>query len=338
MGQAGLYVQAKAAQWYTKDMDNVKVTILDGKFDASKQTQEAVNALNQGDVTGLLLDPYDAKASRQIVKAAKSQNVPVMNFDTATLSKDIILGAFFGQYMGGKAAAEKFKKEMKKRNLKNPKVITNIFNLSSTTSQKRLHGFTDNIPDSVQIVDQVVSDGSADAASPKMRSSLQANQDVDAIFSNNVGSGMGALIALKQMDMYHKKGSDEHVMAFGDDGGPQLNKRIADGYYDFAIDQPLHMYAPLCLELMWKYLDKGMDGIPKVGTTVKPGDQLSLKNKEIDGIHPWKKQFWGPAPMTQYKSDGTTWWPWLKTGHAVITQKNATAPYLYGNVYRHING
>ena len=337
MGQAGLYVQGQAAKWYTQDRDDVEITILDAEFDASKQTQDAINAINQG-LDGILLNPFDAKASRKIVEAAKEEDIPVMNFDTATLSKDIVMGALFGQYAGGKVAAERFTKMVEEKGIKNPKIITSVFNFESTTSQARLYGFTENIPDSVEVVNRIESDGTPEDSAPQTQSALQANSDVDAIYSNNVGSGMGALTALKQMDMYHKKDHENHVMAFGIDGGPELNQRIGNGYYDFAVDQPLHMYAPLTLELMWDFLENGKSALPQVGDTVKPGEGLSIEDKTVEGINPWAEQFWGPAEMTEYKAEDTTWWPWLKCKHAMITQENADASYLYGNVYREIEG
>lgn len=337
MGQAGLYVQGQAAKWYTRDRDDVEVTILDAGFDASKQTQDAINAINQG-LDGILLNPFDAKASRKIVEAASEENIPVMNFDTATLSKDVVVGALFGQYAGGKVAGERFTEMVEEKGIENPKVITSVFNFESTTSQARLYGFTENIPNSVEVVNRIESDGTPEDSAPQTQSALQANPDVDAIYSNNVGSGMGALTALKQMDMYHKKDHEDHVMAFGIDGGPELNQRIGSGYYDFAIDQPLHMYAPLTLELMWDYLENGESALPQVGDTVKPGESVSIKDKTVEGINPWSDQFWGPAEMTEYEAEDTTWWPWLKCKHATITQENADAPYLYGNVYREIEG
>ncbi|MBX0296401.1 sugar ABC transporter substrate-binding protein [Haloarcula nitratireducens] len=337
MGQAGLFVQGQAAKWYTRDRDDVEITILDAEFDASKQTQDAINAINQG-LDGILLNPFDAKASRKIVEAATEDDIPVMNFDTATLSEDILMGALFGQYAGGQVAGERFTEMIDEKGIENPKVITSVFNFESTTSQARLFGFTENIPDSVEVVNRIESDGTPEDSAPQTQSALQANPDVDAIYSNNVGSGMGALTALKQMDMYHKKDSEDHVMAFGIDGGPELNKRIGSGYYDFAIDQPLHMYAPLTLELMWGYLENGESALPQVGDTVTPGESLSIQNKTVEGIQPWSEQFWGPAEMTEYEAEDTTWWPWLKCQHATITQDNADASYLYGNVYREIEG
>lgn len=337
MGQAGLYVQGQAAKWYTQDMDDVEVTILDAQFDASKQTQDAINAINQG-VDGVLLNPYDGQASAQIVEAATEENIPVMNFDTATLSEDVLIGALFGQYEGGRVAAEQFTEMIEERGVEDPKVITSVFNFESTTSQERLYGFTDNIPDDVEIVNRIESDGTPEDSAPDTQSALQANPDVDAIYSNNVGSGMGALTALEQMDMYYSSDHEDHVMAFGIDGGPELNQRIADGYYDFAVDQPLHMYAPLTLELMWDYLEGGEGALPQVGDTVTPGENLSIENKEVEGINPWAEQFWGPAEMTEYEAEEQTWWPWLKCRHAMITQDNAEAAYLYGNVYSEIEG
>ncbi|MBV0926145.1 sugar ABC transporter substrate-binding protein [Halomicroarcula limicola] len=337
MGQAGLYVQGQAAKWYTQDRDDVEIVILDAQFDASKQTQDAINAINQG-LDGILLNPFDAKASRQIVEAAAEEDIPVMNFDTATLSEDIVMGALFGQYAGGQVAGERFTEMIDEKGIENPKVITSVFNFESTTSQARLYGFTENIPDSVEVVNRIESDGTPEDSAPATQSALQANPDVDAIYSNNVGSGMGALTALQQMDMYHKKDHEDHVMAFGIDGGPELNQRIGSGYYDFAIDQPLHMYAPLTLELMWDYLEGGESALPKVGDTVKPGEDLSIENKTVEGIKPWSNQFWGPAEMTEYEAEDKAWWPWMKCQHATISQDNADASYLYGNVYREIEG
>ncbi|MBX0325994.1 sugar ABC transporter substrate-binding protein [Halomicroarcula sp. F13] len=337
MGQAGLFVQGQAAKWYTRDRDDVEIVILDAQFDASKQTQDAINAINQG-LDGILLNPFDAKASRQIVEAATEEDIPVMNFDTATLSEDIVMGALFGQYAGGQVAGERFTQMIEEKGIENPKVITSVFNFESTTSQARLYGFTENIPDSVEVVNRIESDGTPEDSAPATQSALQANPDVDAVYSNNVGSGMGALTALQQMDMYHKKDHEDHVMAFGIDGGPELNQRIGSGYYDFAIDQPLHMYAPLTLELMWDYLEGGESALPQVGDTVKPGEALSIENKTVEGIKPWSNQFWGPAEMTEYEAEDKAWWPWMKCQHATIAQDNADASYLYGNVYREIEG
>lgn len=240
MGQAGLFVQGQAGKWYTQDMDDVEVTILDAQFDASKQTQDAINLINQG-IDGLLLNPYDANASAQIVEAATEEDVPVMNFDTATLSKDITIGALFGQYRGGEVAADRFTQMMEEEGMDSATVITSVFNFSSSTSQQRLYGFTENIPDSVEVVSRIESNGTAEDTAPKMQSALQANPDIDAIYSNNVGNAMGALQALQQFGQYHKSDHEDHVMAFGIDGGPELNQRIQSGYYDFAVDQPLHM-------------------------------------------------------------------------------------------------
>ncbi|PSP84014.1 hypothetical protein BRC83_06365 [Halobacteriales archaeon QS_1_68_17] len=94
------------------------------------------------------------------------------------------------------------------------------------------------------------------------------------------------------------------------------------------------MYAPLTLELMWDYLEGGEDTLPQVGDTVEPGDDLSIENKEVFGIEPWSNQFWGPAEMVEYEAQDQTWWPWMKCNHAMITQENADASYLYGNVAR----
>ncbi|MBX0297016.1 sugar ABC transporter substrate-binding protein [Haloarcula nitratireducens] len=333
MGQAGLFVQGLAGKWYTQDTPH-KVTITDAQFEASKQTEQAINLLNQ-DVDGILLNPSSGEASAKIAQRAAEEDVPVMNFDTATLSNEVILGNMFGQRRGGKVAAERFVKLLEERTgSKEAKVITSVFTFSAPTSQQRLYGFTENLPDSVEVVSRVESNGTAEETTPKMVNALRANPEVNAIYSNNVGSGMGALQALQQLDRYKKKGKEGHVMAFGIDGGPTLNQRIEAGYYDFAVDQPLHFYAPMTIELMIDYIEGGKEALPQVGSTVKPGEDLTVENKEVFGVKPWSKNFWGPAPMTEFTSNDKTWFPWLKARHAMITEDNAMEPYLYGNIAR----
>lgn len=341
MAQGGLFAQAKAGDWYTRDMPNVNVTIVDGQSSASEQTTRTINAMN-ADTSGVLLNPYDARASKQIVQGAKSMDIPVFNFDTATLSKDIEIGTLFGQYRGGKTAAERFKSEILPDLPENPNVLNAVFSFESTTSQQRLNGFTENVPDRVNFVDTIVSLGTpSDASKPILNAIRATDGGVDAIYSNNVGSGMGALVALKQLDSYYKKDHPDHVAAFGIDGGPELNQRIAAGYYNFAVDQPLHFYAPLSLELMFTHLgvdppNSGThpDTLPKPSDDKVTTDELMPKNKTVFGSQPWKNNFWTPADTTTYKADGTEWWPWVKARSAMITQDNAEAPYLYGNVLR----
>jgi ABC-type sugar transport system substrate-binding protein len=340
MGQGGLFAQGQAAKWYTRDMDNVNVQIVEGNFDATEQNTRTINAMSQ-ETDGVLLNPQSAQASTQIVEEAQSMDIPVFNFDTATLSQDINIGVLFGQYAGGRVVAERFKSEiMPNMDADQINLIGAVFSFESTTSQQRLNGFTENVPDNVNMVNTVVSTGTADeAAGPILNAIRGASEDIHGIYSNNVGSGLGALTALRQLDRYAQKGEEGHVPAFGIDGGPTLNQRISDGYYDFAVDQPLHMYAPLTLELMFTHL--GVDP-PNSGTrpdtlpTPDSGqittDDLSIANKELFGIEPWSDQFWAPAEMTTYDTDGTSWWPWMRAKHAMITQENADAPYLYGNV------
>lgn len=341
MGQGGLFAQAKAADWYTQDMDNVNIQIVDGQSSATTQNSRTITAMSE-DTDGILLNPYDAQASKQIVSEAQSLDVPVFNFDTATLDQNVEIGTLFGQYRGGRVVADRFKSEILPDLPENPNVLNAVFSFESTTSQQRLNGFTENVPDSVNFVDTVVSTGTASEASQPILNAIRGASDgVDAIYSNNVGSAMGALVALQQLDRYHKKSNSDHVPAFGIDGGPTLNQRINQGYYDFAVDQPLHFYAPLSLELMFSYLgvdpeNSGThpDQLPKADDDQVTTDELKPANKTVFGIQPWKENFWAPADTTTYETEGTEWWPWVKASHAMITQENADAPYLYGNVLR----
>lgn len=344
MGQGGLFAQAKAADWYTQDMDGVNVQIVNGQSSATTQNQRTIQAMSQ-DTDGILLNPYDAKASTQIVSEAKSMDIPVFNFDTATLSKDVVIGILFGQYRGGEVVAQRFKEEILPDMPENPNILNAVFSFESTTSQQRLNGFQDNVPDSVNFVDTVVSTGTAsEAATPILNAIRGADETIHGIYSNNVGSAMGALTALQQLGRYAPKDSPDHVPAFGIDGGSTLNQRIAEGYYDFAVDQPLHFYAPLTLELLFTHLgvdppNSGThpDELPTADDEEVTTEDLKPANKTVFGIQPWKENFWAPAQMTTYQANDTEWWPWVKAGHAMITQDNADAPYLYGNVLREFN-
>lgn len=342
MGQGGLFIQAAAARWYARDMPNVNVQVVDGQFDSTLQNRRTLNAMSS-DTDAVILNPQDAKASRQIVEEGKKNNTPVVNFDTATISNDIPIGVLFGQYEGGRVVAERFKQNiLPEIDADEVNLLGGVFSFESTTSEQRLKGFTDNIPDNVNMVNTVVSTGTADEAAKPMLDAIRGtNKEIHGIYSNNVGSGLGALTALKQVDRYAKKGEDAHVPAFGIDGGPNLNERIKSGYYDFAVDQPLHMYGPLTMELLFGHLgiDPANSGtrpasLPQPGDGQLDTDTLSIADKDIFDTNPWNEQFWAPAEMTTYEAEDEEWWPWMRVKHAMITPDNADAPYLYGNVLK----
>jgi len=219
MGQAGLFVQGQAAKWYTQDMDNVGVNILDAQFDAS----ETDPGRDQRDQPGRRRHPPEPLrraglgTDRGESDRRERPGDELRHRDAVEGHQDRGAVRPVRRRRGRRRAVHG--DDRRNRASRIPGSSRASSTSRSTTSQERLFGFTENVPDSVEVVSRIESDGTPEDSAPDTQSALQANPDVDAIYSNNVGSGMGALTALDQMDMLHEKGHEDHVMAFGIDGG-----------------------------------------------------------------------------------------------------------------------
>lgn len=337
MSQQGLYTQNMAGQWMVNNSElseSINLSIANGELDPTKQTNDGLNFINQG-VDALIIMPIDSNGASQIVTRAEEEDIPVMSYAITANHNAVDQYVSFNSVQAGRMAGEKLVERLEeKKGEASGTVITSVWSPESTASQQRTRGFEEAIADyDIEDVTRVVGDSTASDAKPKVYNALQANSDVDAIFSNNQGSGLGAVQALRDFDRLHEKGHDDHVILTQVDGGPQINQHIRDGYVDFGADQPLHYYTPIIVTLLKEYLDSGKDPsvLPQVGDTIE--DEDLLPNPEVFGFNPWESEYYQPVNIIEYEADDVTH-PWFETQAIPITEDNAMSENHWGTLYR----
>lgn len=338
MSQQGLFTQNTAGKWYVENSDlssDINLRISNGELNPSKQTQDALSLINSG-VDALLIMPIDSQGARQIVEKAESSDIPVVSYAITANHNAVDQYISFNSVTAGKMAGQKMVELLKEKNGEpTGKVITSVWSPESTASQQRTQGFMNAIkPHDIQDVTRVVSDATASDTQPKMYNALQRYPDIDAVFSNNQGSGLGAVRALDRFGRLHKKDHEDHVILTQVDGGPEINRYISNGYVDYGADQTLHYYTPIGITLLKRHLDEGKDSssLPSVGDTFDKNTDL-LSSPKVFGYEPWASEYYLPVEIIEYQHQDVTH-PWFETQTIEITQDNAMSEKHWGTLYR----
>ena len=337
MSQQGLFTQNMAGQWMVENSDlsdSINLNIANGQLDPTKQTQDGLNFVNQG-VDALLIMPIDSNGARQIVERASEEDIPVMSYAITANHNEVDQYISFNSVEAGRMAGERMVELLREKNGEpSGQVITSVWSPESTASQQRTRGFMEAIePHPIEDVTRVVSDATASDTQPKVYNALQRYPEIDAIYSNNQGSGLGAVQALERFERLHTKDHDDHVILTQVDGGPEINQYINDGYVDFGADQPLHYYTPIGVTLLKRYLDEGKDPsvIPSVGDTIE--DEDLLPSPSVFGFEPWGSEYYQPVNIIEYENEDVTH-PWFETQTIPITEDNAMSDNHWGTLYR----
>lgn len=88
---------------------------------------------------------------------------------------------------------------------------------------------------------------------------------------------------------------------------------------------------------MEQRLREGEDALPEIDSEVTT-DDVTIEGSEHQGVDPWQEQHWAPAEVREFITfdreplDS----PFVTTQAPVITEENADAPYLWGNITRNI--
>ena len=330
-GGAWITAYIEAAKFYAKDL-GIQIEVRPNQQSAQKQVKDIRNFVNQ-DFDGIIVGIWQTGAARSAINYAMEQNVPVFATNADTASTKIPMYTGFSNYEGGQKSAKQMLQALKnqKPNEK-PWGVVNVRGIQGNQSaNERSQGFLDIMQEdeNVKVRETVLGDYARDVALEKVQEWISANGKPHGIYSGNLSMGLGVVQALRNLGMLYKKSNEKHIVLTQMDGSPEVNPLVNKGYIDAAVDQPNYFYNPIAIKMMKKYIENGhsMDVIPKVGTKVTP-DQLNIKPNKHKGVKMWSEPIWAPAEMK--KENGH---PWFKTNSIVITQENATKPYLWGNIW-----
>lgn len=184
---------------------NDEVIVMDANGDQNKQMNDVTDMINQGcNVIGL--SPINSEGVRATLEACQEAGVPVIAFNVgvAESSKSLVASTIVSDneasgHMCAKALAESLGGKGK---------VVEITFSTTTTCHLRQKGFEDemaaNYPDIEIIQSKDVEKATSDYSQPIMVDFINANPQIDGVFTINDPTARGAIAALKEAGMIDK--------------------------------------------------------------------------------------------------------------------------------------
>ena len=255
-------------------------------FDDNKQFEQ-VKAMIGRKVDGILIIQTDSKAVIPAIRAANEAGIPMVHFNRPPAESDAYSVAI--QADNRKIAAEtvQFLVDEAKKGGKKRQAVIMIGDLGDVNAIQRRDGFFDVVDkntDIVEVVARVSTEWNADKAFAGLTNALQANPDIDFLFTSSDFMLPQIQQVLETFDKWHKIGEDGHVLLGGFDGDANAYQLIADGYMDACGVQNLFLEVDMAFQAfqdMWA-------GKKPEKLLLDPGFVITQANKDQT-----RDQMWG---------------------------------------------
>ena len=202
--------------------------------DANRQLQQVKNFITRK-VDGIILVPKDASTCIPMIKAANAANIPIVLFNrpagksdaksVAVVADNFALTKETVAYMIGEA----------RKSGKKFKAMVLLGDLGDMNAIGRRDGFEAAVkeaPETVDVVARIPTEWNQEKAQAGVVNALQANPDIDFIFTSSDFLFPSIISALKSAGKYHKIGTPGHVLLGGFDGGATAYVLLKEGYLD----------------------------------------------------------------------------------------------------------
>jgi ribose transport system substrate-binding protein len=320
--------------------------------ESQKQISDIRQMVNQG-YDGIVLIPFNSEAIASVVEEAANAGVPVITVDIDAATPADTMHISWNDERAAQQATE-----MLMGNLREQKPDQDQYSLLEVRAppgrdiaRLRHEPFVNMVEETegFEVAGTVVGDWVRSTAKQRVQEWVNANEVPDGVYSANFGMSLGALSALQEMDATAPRGEDEHVVMTQLDGSQDTHEAITNGFIDGAVDQPNYFYAPLAFAWLERVVRQGESVLPDVGSTVVSGkgtdDETTTANATTTastqqqasitiepamhkGVELWQEPIWSPATIGEALGHRQ-----FVTDHVVITEENADAPYLWGNIW-----
>ncbi len=251
--------------------------------DANRQFEQVNNFISRG-VDGIVIAPKDAYTIIPIIKAANRAHIPIVIYNrlpaenkgnyTAVVADNYEITKNTVRCLGEIASATG----------KKHKAMILIGDLGDINAIKRREGFDDAIAeyfDVIELVAQVPTEWNQEKALAGVTNALQANPDINFIFSCSDFLFPSVISALQNVDKYHPVGQENHVILGGFDGDAMAYKMLKEGYLDADGVQDVYYECNAAV----KAIIDVIDGKKVAEVIIDPGfviHQGNLKEKSSD--------------------------------------------------------
>jgi ribose transport system substrate-binding protein len=217
LGQIAAKAQEAADQW-----DDVEFRLVEAA-DADSQASQIETLINE-EPDALVVLPYDGEQLTPVAEQAMEAGIPVINVDRLFASPDAARATILGDnYEIGVKAAEFLAEQLDCEG--NVVEIQGIAGISVTTD--RTQGFADTIEElcgnGINIVAQQPADFLPDMGLEVMEAILQANDDIDAVYTHDDDMAEGVVAAIENA------GREDEMILTGAGGSCAAFDRIESG-------------------------------------------------------------------------------------------------------------
>ena len=217
LGQIAAKAQEAADQW-----DDVEFRLVEAA-DADSQASQIQTLINE-QPDALVVLPYDGEQLTPVAEQAMEAGIPVINVDRLFASPDAARATILGDnYEIGVKAAEFLAEQLDCEG--NVVEIQGIAGISVT--QDRTQGFADTIEElcgnGINIVAQQPADFLPDLGLEVMEAILQANDDIDAVYTHDDDMAEGVVAAIENA------GREDEMILTGAGGSCAAFDRIESG-------------------------------------------------------------------------------------------------------------
>jgi len=206
--------------------------IADG--DANRQLEQ-IQSFIARKVDGIIVVPKDAKTVIPMIRAANRAGTPIVLYNRPCDRTDAhAVAVVADNYKIARATVEYMAQQAKKTGRKHKALIL-IGDLGDINAIGRRDGFDDALKgfaDMIEVIARVPTEWNQEKALAGVTNALQANPDIDFIFTSSDFLFPSIVSALKTAGKYRKVGEVGHVVLGGFDGDATAYQMLADGYLD----------------------------------------------------------------------------------------------------------
>ncbi|MEX1663712.1 sugar ABC transporter substrate-binding protein [Thioclava sp. 15-R06ZXC-3] len=240
----------------------VDVIEVNANGDANKQLEQVRDCITQG-VDGIIIIPQDGESVIKMIGEANDAGVPVAVFNRppnpSNTNKAIVVVA--DNVSIAEAAVQHLTKKARELKL-NRKVqpLIMVGALADTNAIGRREGFLNVInanPDLFAKPIEVPTEWDANVALANLESALQANPNVDMIFTSSDFLFPQIRAVLLQQGRWVPQGQDGHMILGGLDGDVTACKLIRQGYVDATGVQDLFFEADATVNALMEAIKSG---------------------------------------------------------------------------------
>jgi inositol transport system substrate-binding protein len=265
----------------------IKVVERNANQDANRQLEQVRDAIAQA-VDGIILIPQDGESAVTIVGEANRAGIPigVFNRPPANRNNPALVVVADNEAISEQAVAYMAQQAKKlKRKIKPLILVGDLGDRNAVARRRGFYNVIEKNPDLFDRVIEVPTKWDAVTTLANLEAALQANPDVDFIFTSSDFLYPQVRAVLEPLGKWQKIGRPGHVILGGLDGDSTAARLMKEGYVDATGVQDLFFEADAIMDALLEAIASGQKRPEK--WIQDPGFALTQENMDRRAMDMW---------------------------------------------------